>query len=368
MWKVPFYSSYAQHTELQEQLHASLNQCIENDIFVMGEEVRAFEYEFAQYCGTTYCVSCASGLDALILMLLSVGIGPGDEVIVPSNTFVGTAFAVSKVGASVVLVEPDPLTFSMQPEAIEEKVTDKTRAIIAVHLYGRPAGMTYIRNIATKHHLYVFEDAAQAHGASLFHKKVGALGDAAAFSFFPRKNLGALGDGGAITTDNPEIAEKAMILSQYGSKQRYVHVEVGLNSRLDNIQASILRLKLRHLDSWNARRAAIAEKYLEQIRHPNIRLPLPNQAQGSMYQVWYVFCIKVKERDRLKTYLEVNGIETAIHYPIPIHEQVCYRGAFDGVACQIASSLSAEVLSLPLWPDMDAQQLEYIIDTINSWR
>ncbi len=197
---------------------------------------------------------------------------------------------------------------------------------------------------------------------------MGALGDAAAFSFFPRKNLGALGDGGAITTDNPEIAEKAMILSQYGSKQRYVHVEVGLNSRLDNIQASILRLKLRHLDSWNAKRAAIAEKYLEQIRHPNIRLPLPNRAQGSMYQVWYVFCIKVKERDRLKTYLEVSGIETAIHYPIPIHEQVCYRGAFDGVACQIASSLSAEVLSLPLWPDMDAQQLEYIIDTINSWR
>ena len=325
-----------------------------------------FEQEFAHYCHAKYCIGVATGLDALYLILKAMDIGVGDEVIVPANTFIATALAVSYVGATPIFVEPTINTFNIDVSRIEEKVTSKTRAIIAVHLQGRAADMDGINAIARKYGLKVIEDAAQAHGATYKGRKVGSLSDAAGFSFYPGKNLGALGDAGCVVTSDKELAEKVRALGNYGSDYKYHHIYKGTNSRLDEMQSAFLRVKLPHLDKWNAERRSIAEKYFKGIRNPLIILPL--ETEKDYEHIYHVFVIRCKKRDELETYLKENGICTIKHYPIPMHMQIAYKdlGIPKG-ALPIAEEISDTVLSLPMFYGMTEDQINHVINTINNF-
>lgn len=365
--RVPFVSLEPMHIALSDDLHHACDEVMADNSFIMGDHLAAFETHYAHYCDAKYAVGCGTGLDALYLILKSLGIGQGDEVIVPVNTFVATALAVSYIGAVPVLVEPCRDTSTIDPERIEEKITDKTRAIIAVHLYGRCADMDPINEIAKKHCLYVIEDAAQAHGARYHGRKAGTLGDAAGFSFYPGKNLGALGDGGMIVTSDTEIAEKVRMYGNYGSSVKYHHDLLGNNSRLDEMQAAFLEVKLPHLDCWNAGRNKVAERYLQEIKNPLITLP--SRVDGDSYQVWHVFAIHCKKRDALKDFLEKNGIGTNIHYPIPVHLQKCYAAlGYQKGDFPIAESLAETELSLPMYYGMTDEQIDYVIESINKFR
>ena len=363
---VPFVSLKPMHDELRSKLDDAYNRVLDKSYYIQGEEDTLFEKEFAAYCNSKHCIGVATGLDAITLILRAFDIGEGDEVIVPSNTFIATALAVSYAGAKPVFVEPTIETYNIDVTKIEEKITSKTKAIIAVHLQGRPADIDPIREIADKHGLKVIEDAAQAHGALYKGRKVGSLGDAAAFSFYPGKNLGALGDGGCVVTNDDDLAEKVRQLGNYGSDYKYHHVYKGVNSRLDELQAAFLRVKLPELDKWNEYRRHVAERYFEKITNKDIILPLPSDDEFT--HIYHVFVIRCKKRDELEKYLKDCGIGTVKHYPIPMHMQPAYSdlGIAEG-ELPIAEEICSTVLSLPMYYGITDEEIDYISEKINAF-
>lgn len=351
------------HEPIQQELEDAYKKVFQSQWYIQGQAVKRFEEEFAAYCGTQYCIGVGNGLDAIRLILLAGGIGSGDEVIIPSNTFIATALAVSYVGAIPVFVEPKKETMEINPQLIEKKITDKTKAIIAVHLYGSMADMETIQSIADKHHLMLFEDAAQAHGAVQDGKRAGSLSDAAAFSFYPGKNLGALGDAGAVVTNNKEIADKVRALSNYGSAEKYHHELQGVNSRLDELQAAFLSVKLKYLEQWNAERRRIAEYYCKHINNREIQV-LKYDREG-VYHIFPLFC---EEREHFREYLEQKGVHTLIHYPIPIHLQKAYEDMhIQKGELPIAEEISNTEISIPLYPGMTNTEIEYVVACINEY-
>lgn len=364
---IPFVSFEVMHQEISEEITNSFKDTFTRNQFITGYELKIFEEKFSDYCNANYTVGCATGLDALYLIMRAMHIGNGDEVIVPSNTFIATALAVSYAGATPVFVEPDINTYTINPELIEEKITERTKAIIAVHLYGRSADMDAINAIAKKHNLIVLEDAAQAHGAEYKGRKVGSLSDAAGFSFYPGKNLGALGDGGCITTNNEELANTVRMIGNYGASIKYHHELQGTNSRLDEMQAGFLRIKLQYLDKWNARRNEVAKRYLEEIKNPNIVLPIASDEDYKC--VWHLFVVRTQERDKFEKYLSDNGIGTVKHYPIPIHMQGAYKElGFTKGSFPIAEEISASVLSIPMYYGITDEEVSYVIEKINDFK
>jgi len=361
--KIPFLDLQSPHQELRYELTAAFSRVLSSGWFVLGEEVKQFEHEFASYCNTSYCIGVANGLDALHLILRAYSIGPGDEVIVPSNTYIATWLAVNHCGALPIPVEPVIETYNIDPSLIESAITAKTKAIIVVHLYGQPVDMDPINEIAKKHGLKVIEDCAQAHGALYKGRKVGSLGDAAAFSFYPGKNLGALGDGGAVTTCDPQLAEKIRSLRNYGSHIRYHNKLKGYNSRLDEIQSAFLRVKLPTLDADNSNRSAIASYYSEGLL--GIKgLTLPKIAFGCEH-VWHLYVVRHAKRDELQSRLAELGIGTMIHYPIPPHLQPAYKdlGMLEG-AFPISEAIHREILSLPIGPTITFKEADAVIAAV----
>ncbi len=348
---IPFLDIGAIHTALRPQLDAAYSRVVSSNTLILGRELEAFENEFAAYCGARHCIGVANGLDALFMTLKAMGIGPGDEVIVPSNTYIATWLAVSYAGATPVPVEPDPATYNIDPARIEAAITTATRALMPVHLYGQPADMAPIMAIAARHGLKVVEDAAQAHGARYHGRRVGALGDAAGFSFYPGKNLGALGDGGAVTTDDDALADQLRLLRNYGSRVKYHNEVKGFNSRLDELQAAFLREKLTLLDDWNACRTSAVATYLEQLNGAG--LTLPSVIPGAE-PVWHVLVVQHPDRDRFQRELQEAGVATVIHYPIPPHLQPAYAElGFKKGQFPIAEAIHDRVISLPLWPQIE---------------
>lgn len=349
--KIPFLDLKAPYLEIKKDLDDACRRVMESGWYILGKEVEAFETEFAAYCKTKHCVSVGNGLEALSLILRAMDVGPGDEVIVPANTYIATWLAVTHVGAAPVPVEPDELTYNINPSRIEQAITPLTKAILVVHLYGQPADMNPINALAQKHGLKVIEDCAQAHGARYKGRRVGGLGDAAGFSFYPGKNLGAFGDGGAVTTNDPLLAERIQVLRNYGSHTKYHNEVIGYNSRLDELQAALLRVKLTKLDEWNERRRNVASKYLLELSgEQSIELPhVPEWADP----VWHLFVIRHAQRDALKKALSDKGVGTMIHYPIPPHLQETYadlnlnQGTFP-----LSELMAEEVLSLPMGPHL----------------
>jgi dTDP-4-amino-4,6-dideoxygalactose transaminase len=344
---IPFLDLKAAYLELKPELDAAYQRVMNSGWYLLGQELEAFEAEFAAYCETKYCVGVGNGLDALHLILRALGIGPGDEVIVPSHTFIATWLAVSYAGATPVPVEPDEKTYNIDPNLIEAAITERTKAIMPVHLYGQSADMDEINALAHRYGLKVIEDAAQAHGARYKGRRTGGLGDAAGFSFYPGKNLGAFGDGGAIVTNNREIADKVRVLRNYGSLTKYHNKVQGFNSRLDELQASFLRIKLKKLDEWNARRTIVAQYYLENLAEiPSLTLPyVPSWAEP----VWHLFVIRSEKRDMLAKKLKENAVQTLIHYPIPPHLSEAYQNKnWEDYSFNLTKHITTEVLSLPM--------------------
>ena len=356
--QVPFLDLRAAYEELKEEIDEAVARVLGSGYYLLGKEVEALEEEFAEHLNVEYCVGVGNGLDALHLALRALGVGQGDEVLVPSNTYIATWLAVSYAGAVPVPVEPDERTYNIDPEKLEAAITDRTRAIIPVHLYGQPADMDPILEVARKHNLWVLEDAAQAHGACYKGKRVGGLGDIAGWSFYPGKNLGAFGDGGAVTTNNGELADRVRVLRNYGSRTKYFNEVRGFNSRLDEIQAAVLRVKLKHLDEWNRRRRNIAELYRRELEGCNLILPyVPEWAEPA----YHLFVVRSGQRDALHQYLETQGIGTLIHYPVPPHLQqaYCEIGLAAGTL-PISERIHQEVLSLPIGPHVTEAQVETV--------
>lgn len=363
--KIPFVTFLPMEKELNNDIRKAFDRVFTRSWYIEGVEDEAFEKAFAEYCETKYCIGVGNGLDALMLALKSLGIGDGDEVIVPSNTYIATALAVTHVGATPVFVEPDIRTSNINPELIEATITNKTKAIMPVHLYGQACNMDPIMSIAKRHGLKVVEDCAQAHGATYKGKKVGSFGDAAAFSFYPGKNLGALGDAGAVVTSDKNLADKIRALGNYGSDYKYHHIYKGNNSRLDELQAAFLSAKLPHLERMNVERRRIAQIYTEGIRNDKVVTPyVPEYA----VPVWHIYGIRCKDRDALEKYLNDKDIGTNKHYPIPMHMQECYRDLnIPQGALPIAEEISATELSIPLYYGMTDEEIGYIIDAINAF-
>ena len=365
MMNIPFVSFGVMHKEIEDKMLEAFKRVYENNWFIQGKECEAFEKEFAEYCGAKYCVGCGNGLDALYLILKAYGIGQGDEVIVPSNTYIATALAVSYTGAKPVFVEPYLEMFNINPSLIEAAITDKTKAIMAVHLYGQPASMDEIKAIAKKYDLKVIEDSAQAHGALYKDVRTGNLGDAAGFSFYPGKNLGALGDGGAIVTNDKDLADMCRSLGNYGSDYKYHHIYKGNNSRLDEVQAAFLRIKLKELDRWNSRRNEIAKMYIDGIENEQISTPVTAPDRTHVY---HIFGIRCARRDELEKYLNEKGIGTNKHYPIPMHLQGAYADLdIPEGTYPIAEEISKTELSIPMYYGMTDDEVKFVIDAINAW-
>jgi dTDP-4-amino-4,6-dideoxygalactose transaminase len=365
--RVPFLDLRVAHRELGAELDAAHRRVMESGWFVLGEELAAFEREFAAYCGTRHCVGVGNGLDALHLTLRALRVGAGDEVIVPSNTYIATWLAVSYAGATPVPVEPDPETCNLDPARVEEAVTERTRAVIPVHLYGQTADVDAIREVAARRGLRVVEDAAQAHGALCRGRRAGALADAAGFSFYPGKNLGAYGDAGAVTTDDDRLAEEVRRLRNYGSPVKYQHDVRGVNSRLDELQAAFLRAKLPRLGEWNARRARVAEYYLRHLGGvPDLRLP---RVADFAAPVWHLFVVRHPRRDALQKHLAERGVGTLIHYPLPPHLQPAYAEPGLGPGSfPLAEALAREVLSLPVGPHLSEEDAAYVVSAVSSFK
>ncbi len=363
--EIPFLDLRHVYRELAPEFDAAYRRVMEGGRYILGEEVDAFEAEFAAYCGARYCVGVGNGLDALSLILRAAGIGHGDEVLVPSNTYIATWLAVSHAGATPIPVEPDPATFNLDPARLSAALTPRTRAIIAVHLYGQPADLDAIGDFALANGLRIFADAAQAHGARYKEARVGALSDAGGFSFYPTKNLGAFGDAGAVVCDDGELANQVRMLRNYGSEVKYHNEVRGWNSRLDPLQAAFLRVRLTHLDEWNARRRRIAAIYLEELAGiAGVTLPtVPEWADP----VWHQFVIRHPQRDRLREHLQANGIGTEIHYPIPPHRSPAYADqAFDRAQLRIAEELALTVLSLPMHPHLDPDDARRVAAAVRN--
>lgn len=359
MMEIPFLDMKTPYVALKSELDEAYQRVMESGWYILGKEVEGFEQEFAQFCGVKYCIGVGNGLDALFLVLKAWGIGEGDEVIVPANTYIATWLAVTYTGAKVVPVEPDERTYNINTSKIEAAITARTKAIIAVHLYGQPADMAAINVIAQKHHLKVLEDAAQAHGAKYYGKRVGGLGDAAGISMYPGKNLGAFGDAGVVTTNDDETADKVRVLRNYGSRIKYHNEVIGYNSRLDELQAALLRVKLRHLEEWNHRRTQVAKCYLRALAdHKEFILPyIPEWAEPA----WHLFVIRTNKREELQKRLLDSGIQTLIHYPIPPHLSGTYKKSGWQVGdYPVSERLANEVLSLPMGPHL-REQVDYVI-------
>lgn len=364
--QVPYLDLGAIHGKIQNGLDEAYHRVMREQWFIGGSSDEQFEKEFAAYCGAACCIGAGNGLDAIRLILLAYGIGPGDEVIVPANTFIATALAVSYVGAAPVFVDASLDTYTIDPGKIEEKLTQKTKAIIAVHLYGRCADMEAICRLARKYSLKVIEDAAQAHGVQLSGKKAGALGDAAAFSFYPGKNLGALGDAGAVVTNDEELARKVRAYGNYGSYKKYVHVYRGCNSRLDELQAAFLSAKLRYLDEWNKERRRIAKAYTKGIQ--NTKVICPQIPKDEEEHVFHIYPVLVEERLAFVDHLDKQGIMTNIHYPIPIMEQGAYvedNGQI--INYPVTERICRQEVSLPLYPGMTEEQIQWVIKCVDSF-
>lgn len=362
--RIPFLDLGAAYRELQTEIDAAVARTLASGYYIGGPEVDAFEGEFATYCGAAHAVGVANGLDALHLALRAMDVGPGDEVIVPSNTYIATWLAVSQCGATPVPVEPDAHTYNIDPARIEAVLTPRTKVILPVHLYGQPADMDPILAIARKHGLRVLEDGAQAHGARYKGKRLGAHGDVVAWSFYPGKNLGAMGDGGAVTTDDAQLADRICVLRNYGSRVKYVNEVKGYNSRLDPLQAAILRVKLAHLDEWNARRSAIAARYQQGLTGSDLTVPfVPDWAEPA----WHLYVVQHPQREAVQKRLTDAGISTLIHYPIPPHLQSAYADlAYDQGSFPISEKLHNEVLSLPIGPSMSLSDAEQVIEAVRS--
>lgn len=364
--KIPFLNLQAPYRELKRDFDLAYRRVMETGWYIMGNELHAFEKEFADFCEVKHCIGVGNGLDALHLVLRGFKIGPGDEVIVPANTFIATWLAVTHSGAKPVPIDPDPQTYNLDPDRLASAITVNTKAIIPVHLYGQPANMDKIHEQSIKYNLIVIEDAAQAHGATYKTHKVGQLGHAACFSFYPGKNLGAMGDAGAIVTNDNNLATRVRLLSNYGSTKKYFHEVKGFNSRLDELQAAFLRVKLVHMEKWNKQRKQIADFYLQNLRKiAELTLPhVPVWASPS----WHIFTIHSKERDSLQEFLRSKGIETLKHYPQPPHLSIAYkelgysRGDFP-----VSETLANTQLSLPIGPHMDLGNAEYIVKSIQEY-
>lgn len=351
-----------------EELHNASKSVIDRGWYIRGESVKRFEHEFAQYCGVSCCVGVGNGLDAITLTfkaLIQQGkLKPADEVLVPANTFIASILGIQAAGLIPVLVDPNPNTFNLDVDSLQKGYQKRVRAILVVHLYGRIAPMDEILDFASSHGLLVIEDAAQAHGAMHKNKRAGSFGIASAFSFYPAKNLGALGDGGAVTTSDPQLAEIVRALGNYGSHQKYVNLYQGCNSRLDELQAAILSVKLARLDQDNARRSVVASRYLQNMKHPLLQLPTPGLAKE---HVWHLFVVRSPNRDALQNHLLNLGVETQIHYPIPPHLQQAFCENFANAQLPITEALSKTVLSLPISPLMEEHEMEAVIQAVNSF-
>ncbi len=363
--KIPFLDLRAAYLELQVEINAAFSRVAASGWYILGEETEAFEAEWAEYCSAKFAVTVGNGLDALHLALLALDVGPGDEVIVPSNTYIATWLAVSQTGAKPVPIEPDPYTYNLDPTRIEAAITSRTKVILPVHLYGQPVDLDPIIAMARKRGLRVLEDGAQSHGARYKGQRLGAHGDAVAWSFYPGKNLGALGDAGAVTTNDPIIADRIRVLRNYGSRVKYFNEVKGFNSRLDPVQAAVLRVKLKVLDEWNKRRKRIADFYLKSLHDRSFFLPqVPEYADP----VWHLFVIRVTQRDALQQRLRDLGIGTMIHYPVPPHRQPAYADAFMDVGSfSLAELMANEVLSLPIGPHLTVDEASEVCAGALSW-
>ena len=369
---IKFLDLHKINERFRAEMDAATKRVLDSGWYLLGKECEAFEAEFAAYCGVKHAIGCANGLDALKLVIKAIGIGPGDEVIAPANTYIASLIAISANGATPVLVEPDISTYLIDPAKIEEKITPRTRAIMVVHLYGRVCEMDAINAIAKRHGLRVVEDCAQAHGAYCGAKRAGNLGDAAGFSFYPGKNLGCLGDGGAVTTNDDELAKKVRALRNYGSDVKYHFPYRGTNSRLDEIQAAWLRVKLPYLDVDNARRAEIATRYCREITSPQVTLPNNRTTEQSnnrtiLPNVWHVFPVRVEKRDAFQAYLTEKGIQTVIHYPIPPHRQPAYT-EWHGIKLPITERIHETIISLPISPVMPEDEVSEVVSVVNAFK
>ncbi|HEU4711494.1 MAG TPA: DegT/DnrJ/EryC1/StrS family aminotransferase [Pyrinomonadaceae bacterium] len=358
---IPLVGLFDQYQTIKSEVDAAIENIITKSAFVGGEEVRNFEKEFAAYCEAKACVGVGNGTDALYLTLRALGIGAGDEVITVAHTFIATSEAVSMTGATPIFIDVLDDTMLMNPSLIEAAITPRTKAIIPVHLYGQSCDMDAIMEIARKHGLKVVEDAAQAHGGRWRGQRVGSIGDAATFSFYPGKNLGAFGDGGAVVSQDEGLIERIRMLANHGRLEKYTHKMEGVNSRLDGLQAAILRVKLRHLDEWNARRRQIADAYMDVLTEHGIRLPVVHE---NAEPVWHLFVIRVGERERLASLLKEDGIATGIHYPVPLHQQPAYEDRGSAYSLPATERAAQEVLSLPMYPELSQEQIEHICNAV----
>lgn len=358
---IKFLDLYKINERHRKEIDESIKKVLDSGWYLLGKENDEFCNNFAKFCGTKYAVGVANGLDALKLAVMALGFKEGDEILVPSNTYIASILAISECGCTPVLVEPDINTYNINPALIEEKITNKTKAIIVVHLYGQTADISNIKKITDKYNLKIIEDAAQAHGAINNGKKAGNLGDIAGFSFYPGKNLGCLGDGGAVTTNNEELYNKVKALRNYGSHKKYENLYAGLNSRLDEIQAAVLGVKLKYLNDDNSYRRKIAKYYIENIK--NEKIILPNYSDEHVY---HIFAVRTEKRDELQNYLKENNIETLIHYPIPPHRQECYRGIL-GESYPVSEEIHKTILSLPVSPVITMEEAELVVKVLNNY-
>ncbi|MEO6813493.1 MAG: DegT/DnrJ/EryC1/StrS family aminotransferase [Ginsengibacter sp.] len=371
--KIPYFSFDDLHKPIKQELLKAFEEVLDSNWFILGEKVKTFEQEFAEFCGVKNCVGVANGLDALILILegykQSGFMKNGDEILVPSNTYIASILAISRAGLTPVLVEPDINTYLIDENLIEQKITSKTKAILPVHLYGRLCNMIAINSIAKKYNLKVIEDCAQSHGASINGIKCGNLGDAAGFSFYPGKNLGALGDGGSVTTNDEELAQTIIALRNYGSHKKYENIYQGINSRLDEVQAAFLSVKLKNLNTDNQKRRKIAQYYIDHINSDLIRLPYTKFTNVLDLEdhVWHVFAIRVAKRERFQNYLLQNGIQTVIHYPIPPHKQQAYA-EWNNDSYPVSEKIHEEIISLPISPVISDIQSKTVVDIVNTYQ
>ena len=360
---IKFLDLHKINENYRDEIDTAIKRVLDSGWYLLGKEDEKFEKNFAEYCGTKYCVGVANGLDALNLIIRAYGFGKDDEIIVPANTYIASILAITQNGCTPILVEPDINTYNINPDLIEDKITQNTKAIMVVHLYGQAVQMDKIYEIAKKYNLKIIEDSAQAHGSIYKGRRTGNLGDASGFSFYPGKNLGCLGDGGAVTTNDEELAKKIRAIKNYGSHIKYHNIYQGVNSRLDEIQAAVLDVKLAHLDEDNAKRRKIAKYYRENIKNSLITLP---KIYDENAHVWHIFAIRTAQRNNLQEYLNKNEIQTMIHYPIPPHKQECYK-EWNNLSFPITERIHSEILSLPISPIMTDTEVEKVVEVVNKW-
>lgn len=361
---IKFLDLQAVNSRFQEEIDVRFRSVMDKGWYLLGDENNRFCKNFASYCGTSFALGCGNGLDALRLIIQAYGFGQGDEIIVPANTYIATVLAVTENGCTPVFVEPDINTYCINPDLIEEKITEKTKAIMVVHLYGQACPMEKIWALAEKYHLKIIEDSAQAHGAVYHGKRTGNLGHASGFSFYPGKNLGCFGDGGGVTTNDEALFQTVKALGNYGSHKKYHNIYKGINSRLDELQAAVLDVKLKYLDEDNAKRRAVALRYRQEIKNPKIILPQTNDENS---HVWHIFAVRTEKRDALQEFLTEKGIQTLIHYPIPPHKQQAYK-EYNHLSFPVTEKIHREILSLPISPVLTDEEVDFVISALNSWK